>query len=1134
MSADMLEAATQDALPEDDNPYSPVWPDDDCDEVEAQAFVADIAENLSRRGYCLVNIRISEDAREQALDEAYAMEEWQLPPEEFISAYLGLDNKTKVALLPPDSVDSEPNPGKSMLQKYDRKLSMLSCRLDMQANAALGLELAGRLDGTVRVPFRNRAEKARMSAKSRLRDDVDDAEQVLGHLNFLERRLICMLSVLACDDGIITLAPRGGSDATGLRERTFPVPCSGGAACCMIFRHDLFEYSYKPQGPSVALQTWLLGPGFQPQPDTIVLPRCLHGDQVWVHSMGVRLPRQLPSGTTNVTWPGALFFAGTDGSVRVPATRFDIDLYHVDDRKGALDVGKSYTKHGSFCCDGEILSFDPSFFNMDEAEASFASPAHKVIMEVGYEILHQMNLAKAEIPAVKKMGIFIGDSGVDWDDIMHGQLHESPADVYHGWTCHIGACRLATFLGVTGPVSVVDTACSSGLVAFHNAHNGLQKAADKTSNRRATADMEFSMPMAINCLVSPKRFLQYCGATMLSSKGRCFTFDLHCDGFLRGEACAALLLRRGSEDFDVHAALTCSAGSALNQDGRSASLTAPHGPSQSMLIRQSLQEAGISPAEVTTFECHGTGTALGDPIEVNALTAVVMENREDPGVTGSSKASCGHSEAGAGMVGLCKCILMAVSAVDYPSNHLRSLNPNIDISYLPCYVATEPTDVGGTVCIAGVSSFGSGGTNARSDHWGRAMMGPRAVDPQQIWTEQDSQLRDVYFWDRVCQHGKPGPQPFDRIYIRGTWDCWKDMVPLTRTSDGNFQITIAMSKLSFEYFQLCLNGDEKQAFFPVDSSGSQTSAIKGPSSRSKAKSWCIGDEQDAEKVKLFRIFFQWHFNWDDGERLYMFWHRVDRQESSEEDDQAADIDCRRWQSQHRYFLALKPHCRPNQEMRKVSRNTWEVRVEVSRQGDECFQIWRDNDALQAIQPVKDLAKSSRVPIAGPSGRSLSNYWVLEGQPGDVAKITLSILPEVTTVTWANRYMQKTWKTRDEDSGHWYAIVTASSGWEARKMWHEPESPGLYTSSVVLSASGEEEFYICREGNVGESFQPEEHLADQGVRMVGPVPFNHAWLICGTPGDVYVVYYDESEVDPRKVVGWKRADSFQHQLVSTDN
>merc|ERR1712014_122763 len=166
-------------------------------------------------------------------------------------------------------------------------------------------------------------------------------------------------------------------------------------------------------------------------------------------------------------------------------------------------------------------------------------------------------------------------------------------------------------------------------------------------------------------------------------------------------------------------------GSCVNQDGRSASMTAPHGPSQQEVIRASMREAGVSPNLITIAECHGTGTALGDPIEVGALRGVMRGDRTVPILKTSSKTNIGHGEAAAGIAGLIKCIQMLRHVSGAPNIHLHAINPHLDVAGYPAYFETELLDFGQNSGLTGVSSFGFGGTNARADVWGHAEYGAR-------------------------------------------------------------------------------------------------------------------------------------------------------------------------------------------------------------------------------------------------------------------------------------------------------------------------------------------------------------------------------------------------------------------------
>jgi len=212
---------------------------------------------------------------------------------------------------------------------------------------------------------------------------------------------------------------------------------------------------------------------------------------------------------------------------------------------------------------------------------------------------------------------------------------------------------------------------------------------------------------------------------MLSFKGRSFTFDVGADGYGRGEGCAMLFFTLEPYSDSTYGLL---AGSQTNQDGRSASMTAPHGPSQQDVIRASMREAGLDASMITIAECHGTGTALGDPIEMGSLRGVMKKDRgEVPLLTTSAKSNIGHLEAGAGMAGIIKCVMMLRSSVGAPNCHLNEFNPHLDISGFPVVMETEATDFGHNSGLTGVSSFGFGGTNARADMWGHAVRGPRAA-----------------------------------------------------------------------------------------------------------------------------------------------------------------------------------------------------------------------------------------------------------------------------------------------------------------------------------------------------------------------------------------------------------------------
>ena len=249
----------------------------------------------------------------------------------------------------------------------------------------------------------------------------------------------------------------------------------------------------------------------------------------------------------------------------------------------------------------------------------------------------------------------------------------------------------------------VDTACSSSLVAVHLACQSLR-----------SGESDLALAGGVNLLLLPGDDVALSRARMLSPDGRCKTFDAAADGYVRGEGCGMVVLRRLSDALGAgDEVLAVIRGSAVNQDGRSSGLTVPNGRAQEAVVRRALEVAGVDPADVGYVEAHGTGTPLGDPIELRALGRVLGPGRRPdcPLVVGSVKTNIGHLEAAAGIAGLIKAVL-AVHHGRIPA-HLNFTDPNPHVPWdeLPVVIPTEAMAWPGRR-VAGVSSFGFSGTNA--------------------------------------------------------------------------------------------------------------------------------------------------------------------------------------------------------------------------------------------------------------------------------------------------------------------------------------------------------------------------------------------------------------------------------------
>lgn len=385
-------------------------------------------------------------------------------------------------------------------------------------------------------------------------------------------------------------------------------------------------------------------------------------------------------------------------ATEVPEDRWDAAAWYDPEPETA---GRSYVKHGSFLRD--VQAFDAAFFHISPREAQRLDPQQRLLLETGWQAIEH---ARQDPSALRHSptGVFVAMSAVEYAE----QLDVSDAGAAYvatGNAPSIAAGRLSYVLGLHGPSLAVDTACSSSLTALHIACQSLRQ-----------GECEQALVGAVNVLLSPRSFVSLSRLKALSPDGRCKPFSALADGFGRAEGCAVVVLKRLSDALRAgDRVLAVVRGSAVNNDGPSSGLTVPNGPAQQALLRTALARAGVKPSEVDLVECHGTGTLLGDPIEVQALGAVFGEARsaDQPLWLGAVKANLGHLEAAAGMAGVLK-VALALERAEIPAQPpLDELNPHIPWSRLPVEVAREarPWPRGARPRIAGVSSFGLGGTN---------------------------------------------------------------------------------------------------------------------------------------------------------------------------------------------------------------------------------------------------------------------------------------------------------------------------------------------------------------------------------------------------------------------------------------
>ncbi|GAB4596611.1 type I polyketide synthase [Mycobacterium avium subsp. hominissuis] len=416
---------------------------------------------------------------------------------------------------------------------------------------------------------------------------------------------------------------------------------------------------------------------------------------------------------------------GRDAVSEVPKDRWDADEFFDPDPDAP---GKVVTRRAGFVDD--VTGFDAPFFGMSAREARLLDPQHRLLLETAWRAVEHSGTAPTDL-ANTNTGVFIGISTHDYLGMASDELTYDQIEAYTaiGTSSAAAAGRISYRLGLQGPAVAVDTACSSSLVAIHQACQALR-----------LGECDLALAGGANVLLTPATMITFSQAHMLAPDGRCKTFDAAADGYVRGEGCGVLVVKRLEDAIrDGDRIRAVIRGSAINQDGASGGLTVPNGVAQQRVIAEALQRAGIAPGDVDYLEAHGTGTSLGDPIEVQAAGAVLGAGREAsrPLLIGSVKTNIGHLEAAAGIAGVIKVILALEHGMLPQHLHFRDPSPHIPWDRLAVQVVKEATawQRNGRPRVAGVSSFGFAGTNAHvileeaPDGTGRAAVPPAAVRP---------------------------------------------------------------------------------------------------------------------------------------------------------------------------------------------------------------------------------------------------------------------------------------------------------------------------------------------------------------------------------------------------------------------
>jgi 3-oxoacyl-(acyl-carrier-protein) synthase/acyl carrier protein len=429
---------------------------------------------------------------------------------------------------------------------------------------------------------------------------------------------------------------------------------------------------------------------------------------------------------------------GRDCVRTVPPSRWSLEKHYAPEPC----AGKSASRHGGFL-DG-IELFDPGYFEISEQDAPGVDPLIRQFLEVSAQCVRHAGYERQELSG-RKVGVFVGSRVSNYGE----RVTRPTSRVFLGIGQNFIAAHVSQLFDLTGPSLVVDTACSSSLTSLHLAAKSLQ-----------SGECDMAIAGGVDILLDQEVYLRLSAAKVLSPDGRCFVFDERANGFVPGEGAGALLLKplsRALADGDtIHAVVEASA---VNNDGRTMGVTTPNPAAQKLVIEAALRAGAISPETIGYIEAHGTGTAIGDPIELKALTEVFRALGATSGGcgVGSVKANMGHLLSAAGVAGVIK-VALAISRRELPPTlHCERPNPRFAFEASPFFPnrTLRTWEPRGGFLRAGVSGFGFGGTNAhvilgrgpvgRSE---RAPLSPIVFERRRYWLDRADEEPRVTTTDR--------------------------------------------------------------------------------------------------------------------------------------------------------------------------------------------------------------------------------------------------------------------------------------------------------------------------------------------------------------------------------------------------
>jgi len=840
----------------------------------------------------------------------------------------------------------------------------------------------------------------------------------------------------------------------------------------LIFRQDLMNCACKDLGEHIVVQGWVLKEqriliveelmGTEKQMMEIT-GACnfeynqpmSRGDDIHFMSAACRSG----GGVFNCQSKANMYYMQTDCQIKVPQARWDHDIYLAQ----ADPMGWGLCQHSGFVLDHMAFSFDNEWFKVSEEEASQFTPTVYMESEGTAEALFLGGWTKETMRGAK-IDLYVADQGKEaeafdrWRSFGNEKWHEH----------YIPGNLVGYFLGLAGKLTHIDTACSASNVAVNLAYQNMRISRDARTFHGQVGDDRALDSVVVGTMYCNDvgSYIGLSAAHMLGRVGRSMTFDNSANGYARGEGVGVMYMKQDMSLEAKYAAKADMIGGFINQDGRSASLTAPNGPSQTSVVLGALKDAKRDPRDIIISEMHGTGTALGDPVETGSLKAALNKDRYNPLMYQAGKSMTGHLEHGAGVTGIIKTIYASNMSAAFPQCHLRELNGNIEDAGYPAHWPVEACPLGLEWIHAGISSFGFGGTNVRTNIWTYAKVGARKVASvgkhpelagvvvarpqektigkidldeldvmyttcprcfgQMCWLDGESSdaippgkhvvtriRQDLDSYDVCSSCYKGGYRIGDRSlttagiagrtpFVIGSWSKWSTFEEMRSAEEGTYVYAVRLGNSRAEEFQIVLDQDSDQKLYPVRDRANSSARIAGPDNNSKGKKWLIDGSDESVPEGAL---YRIQFNWNQDIKS-VEWELVTTAEQQKVLRTALGDRVYAEVTKQRAPYAIAGTFNkwiPKDMIRNEDDdNLWEASFEVGVLGKEEFQFVYHDKVKKAIYPAGSRVVDTSVLIKGPDAGGKGKNWLVYGMVTEVVKVQLRVSDGGITLTTTSK------------------------------------------------------------------------------------------------------------------------------------